>query len=116
MTLGERQRKFMRLLPRLIDEAHRLGYELTGGELMRTPEQALLYAKQGRGIAASLHQVRCAIDLNLFKDGKYLDKNEDHRELGRFWESLDPCCRSGVRYNDGNHYELLDKPRTGGPL
>jgi len=101
----------MELLPLLLIEATRLGYKMRGGELYRTPEQALLYAKQGRGIAKSLHQVKCAIDINLFASGVWLQKTEDHKELGEFWESLHPNCRWGGRYNDGNHYEFLENPR-----
>ena len=101
----------MELLPLLLIEIKSRGYKVRGGELYRTPEQALIYAKQGRGIAASLHQVKCAIDLNLFKDGAYLSATEDHRPFGEFWESLHPHCRWGGRYNDGNHYEFLEAPR-----
>ena len=115
MTLGQRQRLFMKLVPRLIDEIYAKGYECTGGELYRTPEQALIYAQNGRGIAQSLHQVKAAIDLNLFKDGVFLQDTESHLPFGEFWESLHPNCRWGGRYKtrpDGNHYELLDRPRS----
>lgn len=30
MTLGDKQELFMRLLPRLIDKAHELGFEIRG--------------------------------------------------------------------------------------
>lgn len=112
MNLGQRQRLFGKLAPLLMMEIHSRGFEYTFGEAYRTPEQALIYAKQGRGIARSLHQIKCAIDLNLFKDGVYLETTEAHRQFGEFWESLHPNCRWGGRYNDGNHYEFLEKPRT----
>jgi hypothetical protein len=66
-----------------------------------------------RGSKNSLHCSRLAIDLNLFKDGKYLSSSDDHRELGRFWEMLHPQNRSGIRYRDGNHYEMVPKPWRG---
>lgn len=108
MQLGERQRLFTRLVGKLIEFAYANGYELTFGEAYRTPEQAALNAKSGKGIANSLHGMRLAIDLNLFRDGIYLSASEDHRPLGEFWESLHPDCRWGGRFTrpDGNHYSL----------
>ena len=109
MTLGERQRIFTRLVGKLIEFAYQSGYELTFGEAYRTPEQAALNSKSGKGIANSLHGMRLAIDLNLFKDGKYLDTSEAHRPLGEYWKSLNPdCCWGGdfVTRADGNHYSL----------
>lgn len=106
MTLREHQSLFMRLLPRLIDHAYEQGYELTGGELWRTAEQAALYAKQGKGIVNSLHRDRLAIDLNLFKGGQYLTTAAAHKPLGEFWESLHPLCKWGGAFGDPNHYSI----------
>ncbi|OZS64668.1 hypothetical protein CHI96_18920, partial [Proteus mirabilis] len=72
MTLGEKQRKFTRMIADLIIFAYDNGYELTFSEAYRTPEQAQLNAKSGAGIKNSLHTQRLAVDFNLFKDGKYL--------------------------------------------
>ncbi|NBN68387.1 M15 family peptidase, partial [Proteus sp. G2609] len=72
MTLGEKQRKFTRMIADLIIFAYDNGYELTFSEAYRTPEQAQLNAKSGSGIKNSLHTQRLAVDFNLFKDGKYL--------------------------------------------
>lgn len=103
----------MQLMILLVAEIFRRGKKCRGGELYRTPEQAAIYAANGRGIAKSLHQVKCAIDLNLFDEqGNYLETTEAHKEFGDYWESLHPNCRWGGRYRDGNHYELLDRPRT----
>ena len=104
MTLGEKQRLFTRMLADLIRHAYEQGYELTLGEAYRTPEQAALNAASGKGIANSLHTVRLAIDLNLFKDGKFLTSTEDHRPLGEWWESQGGAW--GGRFKDGNHYSL----------
>jgi hypothetical protein len=109
MTLGEQQRLFMRLLPRLIDYAYANGFELTAGELYRTPEQAALNAKSGAGIAHSLHTQRLAIDVQLFKGGVYLDKSEDYQSLGEFWKRQHPLARWGGDFHsrpDGNHFSL----------
>ena len=106
MTLRQKQSLFAELVPRLIDKAYWLGYEITLGEAYRSPEEAARLARLGKGIKDSLHCKKLAIDLNLFKDGVYLSSTESHRELGEFWETLDPLCRWGGRFGDGNHYSL----------
>ena len=104
MTLGEKQRKFTRMIADLIIWAYDNGYELTFAEAYRTPEQAALNAKAGKGISTSLHLDRLAVDFNLFKDGAYLTATDDHKPLGEFWESIGGSW--GGRFNDGNHYSL----------
>ena len=114
MTLREKQAVFVRLVARLIYKATDLGYDLTWGEAYRTPEQAALNAKKGTGIKRSLHTDRLAVDFNLFKDGKFLDKTEDHRVLGEWWEAQstpDYQCAWGGRFNDGNHYSIVHEGR-----
>ena len=97
------------MLADLIRHAYEQGYELTLGEAYRTPEQAALNAASGKGIANSLHTVRLAIDLNLFKDGKWLQNTEDHKPLGEYWESIGGAW--GGRFRDGNHYSLEHEGR-----
>jgi hypothetical protein len=104
MTLGQKQRKFTKMVALLILYAYELGYELTFGEAWRPSAQAQLNAKEKRGIKLSLHGDRLAIDFNLFKNGKWLTKTEDHRRLGEFWESIGGTW--GGRFDDGNHYSL----------
>jgi hypothetical protein len=112
MRLGDKQRLFMRLVPRLIDWAHLNGYELTIGDAYRDPRAfGRLGVRKAYGRANSLHKQKLAIDLNLFKDGKYLQKTEDHRPLGEYWESLHDLCSWGGRFNDGNHYSLAHAGR-----
>lgn len=107
MTLGAMQRKFARLVPRLIDKAHELGYEVTLGDAFRDPRVfGAVGEKKGYGHSRSAHKQRLAIDLNLFKDGKFLESSEAHKPLGEWWEALDPDCRWGGRFSDGNHYSL----------
>ena len=109
MTLGDKQRLFTRLVGLLIEYAYQQGYELTLGEAFRTPEQAALNAKNDKGITNSLHTQRLAIDLNLFRNDVYLNRSEDHIQLGTFWKSLHPeCCWGGdfKSMSDGNHYSL----------
>ena len=113
MTLGARQRRFTLLVSELIAFAYTSGYELTFGDAYRSVEQAKRNEALGVGKANSLHCVRLAIDFNLFCDGKYLTKTTDHQELGEDWESLDPDCRWGGRFNDGNHYSMIAGPEDG---
>lgn len=132
MTLGEKQRLFASLLPKLIEWAFAHGYEVTLGEVKRSDEQAeinamgtegrerlagfieglfpVLAAKirnnTGSGIRGGTHELSLGADLNLFRDGVYLTETEDHRPLGEYWESLYPLCRWGGRFGDGNHYSI----------
>ncbi len=107
MSLGKKQELFMRLLPRLIDKAHELGFEIRGGDLFRSPRVfGYVGESKGYGHKRSGHKLKLAIDLNLFKDGKYMSETEDHRELGEWWEQQHELCRWGGRFNDGNHYSL----------
>ena len=104
MTLRELQSLLLKLLPRLIDKIYESGYEVTGGDLWSKP-------KYKAHKVNSNHYIRLAIDLNLFKDGEYLQDTTAHKPFGEYWESLDPLCRWGGRYKDGNHYSLIYKER-----
>lgn len=107
MTLRETQVLLARLVPRLIDRAFELGYEVTLGDAFRDERvHGALGVKLGYGHPKSGHKKRLAIDLNLFKDGEYLEGTDAHRELGEWWEQQNPLCRWGGRFNDGNHYSL----------
>ncbi len=107
MKLGKKQELFMRLLPRLIHKAHTLGFDIRGGDLFRDPRVfGSMGDKKGYGHKNSNHKLKLAIDLNLFKDGEFLSKTIDHKELGEWWEKQHELCRWGGRFNDGNHYSL----------
>lgn len=107
MTLGQKQELFMRLLPRLIDKAHELGFNVRGGDLFRDPRvHGALGVKKGYGHPRSAHKNKLAIDLNLFRKGAFLINTEDHSELGSWWEKQHELCRWGGRFNDGNHYSI----------
>lgn len=110
MTLLQTQFIFSTLVPRLIDEAHRLGFQVTGGEWLRSPEEAARLAKKGVGLKNSLHKDKLAIDLNLFRDGVYQRTTEAHRQLGTWWEAQsagkDYVTHWGGHFGDGNHYSI----------
>lgn len=107
MSLRKTQSEFARLVPRLIDKAFEFGYEVTLGDAYRDPRlHGQIGEKRGYGHSKSCHKVRLAIDLNLFKDGEYLEGTAAHRELGEWWEQQHPQARWGGRFNDGNHYSF----------
>ena len=110
MTLGQKQRKFTRMIGLLIEYAYQQGYELTFGDAYRDPRvHGHVGQKKSYSSANSLHKERLAVDFNLFKDGAYLTRTEDHRPLGEFWESIGGTW--GGRFNDGNHYSLEHQGR-----
>lgn len=106
-TLREKQSRFAREIPRLIDKAIALGYEVTIGDAYRDPRVfGALGVKLGYGHPKSAHKNRLALDLNLFRDGVFLDSTEAHRPLGEWWEAQGEGHKWGGRFNDGNHYSI----------
>lgn len=104
-TLGQKQRRFVKMVSKLIDFAYANGYELTLGDAYRDPRlHGEMGVKKGYGHSKSNHKIRLAVDFNLFKDGKFLTSSEDHKPLGEYWESIGGTW--GGRFNDGNHYSL----------
>lgn len=109
MTLLEKQHKFTNMVAQLILRIYNRGYQASLGEAWRSASEAQRLQRLGKGIGKSLHTQRLAIDLNLFKDGQYLDSSEDHKEFGEFWESIGGSW--GGRFGDGNHYSLEHEGR-----
>lgn len=101
MSLRDRQSKFAVRAARLILKAYELGYEVTLGDAYRDPRAPY-------GSKRSMHRQRLAIDLNLFKDGSYLQATEDHKELGEWWESIGGVWGGRFRQGDGNHYQATN--------
>ena len=97
MSLNPKQFKFTGMVARLIIFAESQGYTMTFGDAYRSPEVKYGHPK-------STHRVRLAVDFNLFKDGAYLTRDEDHKPLGEYWESMGGSW--GGRFSDGNHYSL----------
>lgn len=103
--LLQRQFEFMRMVPRLVDKAHELGFQVTLGDGYRDPRVfGAMDTRIGYGESRSAHKQRLAVDLNLFKDGVFLPGTADHAPLGEFWESIGGTW--GGRWRDGNHYSL----------
>jgi hypothetical protein len=104
MRLGKRQELFARLLPRLLDKAHELGYEVRIGHVMRCQNCYV-------GRKNSNHKLKLAVDLNLFKNGDFLTTQDAHQKLGEWWEQQHELCAWGGRFNDANHYSIVYQGR-----
>ena len=96
MTLGQKQRKFTRMVADLIIFAYDQGYELSFGDAARMDNKG--------HVKDSFHYKRLAVDLNLFKDGEYLTTTEAHAPLGEYWKSLGGTWGGDFERKDGNHY------------
>lgn len=109
MTLREKQAKFVWLVAALIFEAYGRGYTMSFGEAYRSPEEAARLAQLDKGIKRSLHTEGLAIDLKLFRDGRYLRTTDAYQPLGEWWEAQSTdqyqCCWGG-RFGDGNHFSI----------
>jgi len=99
MTLREARCRFTYLMAeKLIPYMRTLGYEYAFDEITN---------HQGTGHRdGSLHYDGCAGDLLLYRDGVWQKSTEAHRKSGEYWESLDPNCKWGGRWEDGNHYSF----------
>ena len=112
MSLGDKQRKFSRLIANLLDFIHSRDYDVTFGDAFRDSRlHGHIGEKKAYGHRNSCHKLRLALDLNLFKDGVYLTTDKDHEPFGLYWESLDPECRWGGRFKgknagDANHFSF----------
>lgn len=135
MRLGAKQELFARLLPRLLEKAHELGWDIRIGEVLRFEQQARWNSEHCReckqtranrnhqtqkrprrgkrhhlfkpiGILHSLHRQKLAIDLILCRDGKPRWNTSCYRQIGEWWEKQDDLCRWGGRFNDAGHFSL----------
>lgn len=110
MSLSELQRKHAYNVGKLLMYIYeKLEISCAIGEAERTKLQAELYAAKGKGIRNSQHLMRLAIDLLFFdKENNYRTDTDFYKQAGDYWESLDPLCRWGGRYGDGNHFETMN--------
>lgn len=105
--LGDLQDEFPLHLMTLVHYIYGKGYTIRWGDGYRDPRvHGEMGEKKGYGHKNSCHKLRLAQDINLFKDGHYLIKTEDHKEFGEYWKSLDPvnCWGGDFKRPDGNHY------------
>jgi hypothetical protein len=108
MTLNDKQVLFTSLLGQLLQWCDRYGYPVILAEAYRTPEQAALYAKQGKGIKNSVHTKKLAADLFAVVDGRVTWEHGSYEPIGRKWKSLHELCRWGgdFKNRDCVHFSL----------
>ena len=107
MTLGQHQEVFSKHLMLLLQQAFKEGYTVRMGEVLRPIEMQQIYVKAGRSKTMnSAHLKKCAVDLNLFRDGKVCDRAMI-KPLGDWWEALDAANRWG-----GNWRGLVDSGKS----
>lgn len=110
-SLGEAKRSNEQAAINAIGQAGReavasiLDSQIGAGRLMGLPD-ALRDNGKNNGVPHSVHQLSLAVDINLFKDGVYLESTEDHRVFGEWWEKQHELARWGGRWGDGNHYSF----------
>lgn len=114
MTLREARVAFTWQVARLLVQATKWGYEPALDEVKRDPRVAVLNAQSGKGIAESVHLLGLAVDLLLYRDGKYLTDSEDYRRLGSWWKAQHPLARWGGDFKrvDGNHFSFTWNGRS----
>lgn len=107
-TLGELQREHVECVAKLISYAYAQGYQFTWGEAFRTAVQAQWDADHHTGIKNSVHCLRLAVDLQLFKDGTYLTDPTAYKFLGTYWKALHPLARWGGDFStvDADHFSF----------
>lgn len=104
-TLLERQDKFAEMVAKLIMQAKAMGYQVSLGDAYRDPRvHGEFGQKKAYGAARSFHKQRLAIDLNLYRNGKYLESTKDHEALGKWWVKQGGTWGGNFKSPDGNHY------------
>jgi hypothetical protein len=106
MSLVAEQNKFLQDVVKLLVKAWEMGFTVTAGEVYRPTEMQAIYVKTGRSNTMhSKHNLRLAIDLNIFKDGQLTYDPEIIAPLGTYWQSLSRKNKWG-----GNFSTLKDTP------
>lgn len=93
---------FVTQIPRIDKGRH----QATMGESHRPEWVAAQYAKQGIGIAQSLHTQRLAVDMMLFVDGVYQSNPEAYQPLAELWMQVAPAF--GVEPAAGYYFKSRD--------
>ena len=105
MTLGQKQEKFSMYVGMLLNKIHCRGWSVRLGECWRPAEMQALYLKTGKTKAThSFHEDKLAIDLAYITcNGKEITPAQK-KELGDYWESLDPLN------SWGGYFAFVDMP------
>lgn len=108
LSLIEKQFVFARNFSMMVHFAQP-NHRITYGEFWRSKETCELYAKEGKGIKNSCHELRLAADINLWiiRSGQLITPpvytlslfKDDYEYLGMYWKALSTpeytCCWGG---------------------
>lgn len=108
MTLNAKQVIFTRNVGKLLQWASLASLPVILAEAYRTPEQARIYAEQGKGIINSAHCKKLAVDLFRVADGTVTWRRSDYEALGKYWKQLHPLNRWGgdFKNRDCVHFSM----------
>ena len=109
MTLLEKQQIFSINVAKLILQSKEIfNIDISLGEAYRTIEQQRIYFNSGKSkTLKSRHMQRLAIDLHIFKEGKWLTNKEDYKPLALIWKNLHTDNDCGYFWDwDLNHFEM----------
>lgn len=104
ISLGQKQEMFSILFAEHIVWLYSQNYQVRLGDVL---------AHDGH-MDNSLHYVKLAGDINLFRDGEYLTRTLDHKFSGVKWKARHPLCRWGGDFadEDGGHYSITHNGRA----
>jgi D-alanyl-D-alanine dipeptidase len=109
MTLREKQSRFAELVSEFLTWLYSSGYEVTFGEVYRPDHMQKWYFDNGFSTTMnSLHNKKLAIDLNIFKNGKWITDKNDLINIGTKWEAMDNNNRWGgfwKKPQDTDHFQ-----------
>jgi hypothetical protein len=106
--LGAKQEEFAKCLAEFILWIYSQGWKVRIGEVYRPPFTAKEYARQGKGIANSVHTKKLAVDMFLVMNGSVTWKNDDYAPLAEQWKSMHPLARAGhdFKSKDSVHFSF----------
>jgi hypothetical protein len=109
MTNHEKQVFFTTMLATFLHYAIDSGYEVVVDTVARSKEEQARLVKIGASqTMKSKHVERLAVDLLLFKNGKYLTGKTQYDELGAVWKTLSTKNVWGgdwITFKDYGHFE-----------
>ena len=112
VTLGRKQEIFTYCLAKLLlHMSDKYSWDGRLREVMRSKEQAEIYAEQGRGILNSNHRNSLAADIYWSKNGVLQWDGETYDKAAEYWKTfsdgeLEFCWGGDFRRRDVYHYSI----------
>lgn len=102
--LLKEQQLFFRMTIKLHQWLIDNGYEATYGEVLRSKLQAEDNAEHKIGISNSLHCLKLAEDLAIFKNGILINTFAEYEPVGIYWESIGGSWGGRFKNQDCDHF------------